>query len=148
MGLWQQVPNVASPLLVEDLLFFISDQGVATCLDAGSGTPYWQERIGGNHWSSPLYADGRIYFSDKAGRTTIVAATPEFTMIARNQLDGVIMASPAAVDGALFLRTDKATLPDPTGQLIRSASEPAWPSRPLPRPRELAALPSCASGGR
>ena len=30
---------------------------------------------------TPLYADGRIYFSDKAGRTTIVAASPEFKIL-------------------------------------------------------------------
>ena len=104
----KQVPKVASPLLVGDLLFFVSDQGVVTCLDATGGKAYWQERIGGNHWASPLLADGNIYFSDKEGRTTILAAAKQFKLVARNQLDGMIMASPAAVDGALFVRTDKA----------------------------------------
>ena len=86
----------------------VSDNGVATCLDAKTGAMLWSERLGGNFSSSPLYADGRIYVSNREGKTFVLAPGREYKLLATNQLDGTIMASPAAVDDALFIRTDKA----------------------------------------
>lgn len=42
-----------SPLLLADELYLVSDNGIATCLDAVSGEQHWQERIGGNFSASP-----------------------------------------------------------------------------------------------
>jgi hypothetical protein len=55
-----------------------------------------------------MFADGRIYFFDRDGATTVLAAGKEFRKLAVNELDGALLASAAAVDGALILRTDKA----------------------------------------
>ena len=104
----KQVATVSSPLTVNGLMFFVSDAGIASCLNARTGDVHWQKRIGGNHWASPIYVDGHVLFSNKSGETTVLRASPDFEIVSRNQLDGVIMASPAAMDGALILRTDKA----------------------------------------
>lgn len=104
----KQVPNVSSLLLVDNLLYMASDNGIATCLDASTGEVQWTERIGKRFWASPLYADGRLYFFDRDGLATVIAPGKEFKMLAQNQLDGEIMAGAAAVDGALLVRTDKA----------------------------------------
>ena len=104
----KQVSAVSSPIVVDGRLYFISDRGVATCLDAKTGEPKWQSRVGGNHWSSPIYVDGFIVFSSKEGVSTVVRAADDFEIVSRNQLDGTIMASVAAVDSAMFIRTDKA----------------------------------------
>lgn len=104
----KQVPNVSSPLLVGDEIYFVSDKGIATCLDAKTGRPFWSERIGKQFWASPLYADGQIYFFDRDGTTTVIAASKVFRRLARNKLDGTMLASAAAIDNALILRTDKA----------------------------------------
>ena len=58
----KQVPNVSSPLLVGNEIFIVSDKGIASCIDAETGKAHWTQRIGKNFWSSPLYADGKIYF--------------------------------------------------------------------------------------
>lgn len=104
----KQIPNVACPVLVGDELYFASDNGVATCLDAKSGDVHWTKRIGKRFWASPVYADGHIYFFDRAGTTTVVAASTDFRHIADNELDESIYASAAIVDGRIVLRTDKA----------------------------------------
>ena len=104
----KQAPNMPSPLLVGDELLVIADKGVATLLDAKSGETLWTERLGGNFCSSPLIADGRIYVGNREGQTFVLAPGKEFKLLATNTLDGQIMATPAAVDGALFVRTDKA----------------------------------------
>lgn len=102
------VPQMPSPLLVGNELYMVSDKGVATCLDAKSGELVWSERLGGNFSSSPLLVDGRIYVSNREGATYVFAPDREYKLLATNQLDGQIMASLAAVDGALIIRTDKA----------------------------------------
>ncbi len=102
------VPKMSSPLLMEDELYMVSDNGVATCLDAKTGDTLWSERLGGNFSSSPLFADGRIYVGNREGETFVIAPGREYKLLATNKLDGIIMASPAAVDKAIFLRTDKA----------------------------------------
>lgn len=101
-------PQMPSMLLVENELFMVNDKGVATCLDAATGEVHWTERLGGNFSSSPLYADGRIYVSNREGETFVLAPGKEYKLLATNKLEGAIMASPAAVDEALYLRTENA----------------------------------------
>ena len=101
------VPLDVSPLVVGDELYTISDAGVATCYDAAKGTQLWQKRLGNKFWASPVYASGRIYCLDESATTTVLLAGKEFTKLATNKLDGNAQASPAIVDGAIFLRTDK-----------------------------------------
>ena len=100
-------PRLPSPLLVGDELYMLSDRGVATCMDAKSGEFHWSERILGSCSSSPTVAEGRIYFCDEEGKTVVVKAAKEFAKLAENQLDGRVKASPAIVDGVVFMRTDK-----------------------------------------
>ncbi|HUY89963.1 MAG TPA: PQQ-binding-like beta-propeller repeat protein [Pirellulales bacterium] len=101
----QNAPANPSPLLVGDELYLVSDAGIATCLDAKSGKQIWRQRLGGSYSASPLYAAGRIYFCNEAGETTVIEAGRSYRQLAKNELDAGIMASPAAIDSALFVRT-------------------------------------------
>lgn len=102
----KQVPANPSPVLVDDRLYMVSDQGVMTCLDANTGDPVWTKRIGGGYSASLLYAAGRIYLFSEEGQTTVIRPGDKFDQLAANALDGGIMASPAVVDRAILLRTD------------------------------------------
>ncbi len=110
-------PSKPSMLVVGDELFMVSDKGVATCLDARTGAARWTERLGGNVSSSPLLADGRIHVGNHDGKTFVLRPGPNFELLAKNQLDGQIMATPAALGRALYLRTDQALyrIEKPTG---------------------------------
>lgn len=99
-------PLNPSPLLVGDELYLVSDNGIATCLDAVSGTQHWQERIGGNFSASPTLADGKIYLLDEDGKTTVLAPGKKYEVLATNTLEGRTLATPAMVDHSVFLRTD------------------------------------------
>ncbi|MCA9218997.1 MAG: PQQ-binding-like beta-propeller repeat protein [Planctomycetales bacterium] len=106
---WQygkQAPSMPSPLLVGDEVYIVGDKGIVTCLDARTGEVHWTERLPGNYSSSPLFADGKIYISNRDGQTTVLAPGREFQQLAVNQLDGAIMASPAAVGDSLYVRTE------------------------------------------
>jgi outer membrane protein assembly factor BamB len=101
------VPHAPSPLLVGDELYLVSDNGMASCLDARTGEVHWQERLGGTHSASPLFAADKIYFQSEQGDGVVVRAGKRFQLLARNNLGERSLASPAAAEGALFIRTEK-----------------------------------------
>jgi outer membrane protein assembly factor BamB len=107
----QGVAKTASPVLVDGLIYMVSDDGIASCVDAESGEVVWKKRLGGRYASSPIYAAGtrssgsRLYFFNQDGQTTVLQPGREYELLATNALDDGFMASPAVADGALFLRT-------------------------------------------
>ncbi len=101
----QSVPNRSSPLVTDGLILMCTDRGIASCLEAATGTRVWQERIGGNYSASPILARGRAYFFAEDGTTTVIAASREFRVLTRNTLDDGMMASPAVAGRELYLRT-------------------------------------------
>lgn len=108
---WKHKGNVSrrpSVLLVGDLLFMVDDGGVASCLEAKTGTGVWKERLGGNYSASPIDAGGKVYFCDQDGKATVIKASREYQVIGVNRLDDGFMASPAVSGNALFLRTKSA----------------------------------------
>ena len=106
---WTQqraAPLTPSPLLVGEVLYTVSDIGIAAALDARTGAPHWIQRLGGNYSASPVFADGRIYFQSEEGVTTVAAPGTEFRVLAKNQLDGGMLASMAVSDGSIVIRTE------------------------------------------
>ncbi len=99
-------PHTASAVVVGDEVFFVSDAGIATCADAKNGTIHWTERLGGNFSASPIVAEGRIYFQNEEGIGYVVQAAKTYELLATNDLAERTLASPAAIDGALFLRSE------------------------------------------
>ena len=129
-------PHIPSPVIVDDLLFMVTTSGIARCLDAKSGNEVWVRRIGGEHWASPLFADGKIFFFSKQGEITVITASRKSETIARNKLYAAFIASPAVVDNALILRSTTHLYRIEKGYQ-RSAAEVALESRnPLPRNRK------------
>jgi outer membrane protein assembly factor BamB len=102
----RQVPVMSSPVMSGNELYWASDDGMATCVDTATGTTHWQERLGQQHLASALLAEGRIYFFGHEGKCTVIKAGKQFERLAENQIEGTIVATPAIVDRAIFLRTD------------------------------------------
>jgi outer membrane protein assembly factor BamB len=97
---------MSSPILVGRELYFVSDTGIASCLDAIGGDLHWRKRLGGQYRASPSYAAGRLYFIDDEGKATVLSAGKTFEQLAENLLSGPVVASPAFLDRAILLRTD------------------------------------------
>jgi outer membrane protein assembly factor BamB len=99
------VPKKPSLLLLGELLFMVSDNGIASCVEAKTGQLVWTSRLDGSYSASPVSAEGRIYFVSEEGKATVIEAGREFKVIAENTLDDGSLASPALDGRALFLRT-------------------------------------------
>lgn len=103
--LGSRVPRYASPLLVDGLIYLAAEESFLSCVEAATGAVVWTERVGGKFASSPIYADGRLYFFSQEGVTTVVKPGRTYEALATNALDGGFMASPAADGRAFYLRT-------------------------------------------
>jgi len=98
-------PLTPSPLLVGDELYVVTDAGIASSLDARTGAVHWQHRLGGNVSASPVSADGRIYFLDEEGRTTVITPGQTYQQVSTNTLDEPALASMAVASQSFFIRT-------------------------------------------
>jgi outer membrane protein assembly factor BamB len=99
-------PDSASPVAAHGLLFLVSNEGMAVCLDGKTGKEQWRQNLGDAFRASPLAAGDRVYFFGKSGTTTVVAAAREFRVIAESELGEATVASPAVAGGDLFVRTE------------------------------------------
>jgi outer membrane protein assembly factor BamB len=105
---WQYkgaTPDASSPVVSNGLVFLATLAGAAICLDDSNGKELWKERMGEAFRATPLVAGGKIYFFSKEGRATVIEAAREFKRVAQVDLGEEIIASPAAADGSLFVRT-------------------------------------------
>jgi outer membrane protein assembly factor BamB len=104
----RDTPYVPSPLLYDGTLYFLKgNTGVLSAFDAKSGKPHYQlQRIEGvpNVFSSPVAADGRVYIAGQDGGTAVIRHGPTYDVLATNKLDDKFDASPALVDGEIYLR--------------------------------------------
>jgi outer membrane protein assembly factor BamB len=66
-------------------------------------------RVGeaGGYYASPVAGGGRIYVASDHGTVTVLEAGDQLKVLARNELPDAILATPAIVDGTLYVRTTK-----------------------------------------
>ncbi len=114
--LWEadETPKVATPLLFEGHLYWVDQRGVATCLDAKTGSRVYKERLslrgrGDRVYASPVAAGGAILVPSREDGTIVLALGPRFEELGRNRLDdsGVVNATPAVCGKRLLVRTDR-----------------------------------------
>lgn len=102
----RQVTYVPSPVYHDKHLYMVADDGLLYCFDAKTGQAKWEERLGGRHRTSLIYADGKIYATNDKGKTTVFKASPAaFEKVAENDLGEFCYATPAISEGRIYLRT-------------------------------------------
>ena len=105
MKLSRGAPLTPSPIVAGGEIYVVTDNGIASCLDARTGAVHWQQRLGNSFSASPVLADGRLYFLDEDGRTTVIKPGTTFELMATNALDGGTLASMAVAARSFFIRT-------------------------------------------
>ncbi len=108
--IWQDLrasPELSSPVLYQGLLFTVSDGGVMTCYQPETGEMLWRKRLDGRSFRSALVAgDGKIYVTSLGARTIVVAAEPEYRVLAINDIAEFTESSIAITEECLLLRTE------------------------------------------
>jgi outer membrane protein assembly factor BamB len=104
--------NVSSPIAHNGHMYWMHDsQGIAYCASLSTGDIVYEQRIprADQVYASPVLGDGKLYYVSRGGRTFVIAAQPEFKLLATNELEqrGRFDASPAIADGRLFIRSNR-----------------------------------------
>jgi len=107
---WTQtkgVPGVPSPLYYNGRLYTVQNGGIIFSRVAKTGELVYSGRIGamGYYYSSPVAADNKIYIASEEGVVVVLDGGGELKVLARNKLEGQILATPAIVDGKIYIRT-------------------------------------------
>jgi outer membrane protein assembly factor BamB len=99
-------PDVPSPLVIGERVYFCRENGNLICADAKTGKElYTQPTTRDRHRASPVYADGNIYLTARNGTITVVRAGDRFEVVAKNELQEPTSASPAISNGRIYVRT-------------------------------------------
>jgi outer membrane protein assembly factor BamB len=104
----RDTPYVPSPIISNGVLYFLkTNSGILSAFDAATGKPHFQnqrlEQIP-NVFSSPVAAQGRVYFTGREGSTLVLRSGPTFEVLATNRLDDGFDASPALVGNEMYMR--------------------------------------------
>lgn len=103
----RNIPEVPSALAHQGRIYLVKDGGIVNCFDAKLGKRLFRTRLAatGSYFASPIAVNDRIYLTSVAGRITVLLAGDEYGVIAANDLSERILATPAVVDGTLYVRT-------------------------------------------
>lgn len=108
--LWKRdfpILQLLTPVIWDGILYTVDSGGLLSCLDTETGKTLWSRRLKGKYNASPVYADGHVYFCSTNGRTVVLKTNPDPEIVAENQLEGDIWATPAIADLAILIRTSK-----------------------------------------
>ncbi len=106
---WKESANAlytCSPVVARGLVFGVTDQGVAWCLDPKTGKKPWTERLGKAHHASLLVVNNTILAFDRSGNCHLIEASDVFKKIGVNSLNEEVHATPAVLSDGLIIRTN------------------------------------------
>ena len=108
---WTQ-PRVSatypSGIVVGGQYYMLQDRGILLSFDASTGKEIYRQRLAtdaGTFSASPWTYNGKLFALSEDGETFVVQTGPEFTLLGRNPLDELTLASPAIAGDSLYLRT-------------------------------------------
>jgi len=105
----RMIPQAASPILLDGLLFTVTEQGIVVCTDVLTGKRHWKKRLPtGVYRSSLIAGDGKIFAVSSTGSTAVIAADKKFELISNNVLAEGGNASPAVARNSVLIRTESA----------------------------------------
>lgn len=109
---------VPTPLVVNDRLYLLGDGGILRCLNFKSGEEIYSERLKGTsgnstkYFSSPVYADGKIYCCSQTGDVVVLKEGGEFEVLSTTKLENQekkaepINSTPAIAAQKILIRSE------------------------------------------
>ena len=104
----KNVPYIPAPLLYQGVYYLVKTGGIVTTLDPASGALLKEGRATGalgEYYASPVAADGRVYVANLEGKVTVLKSGGQWEVLAQNDLQEEISATPALANGRLYVRT-------------------------------------------
>jgi outer membrane protein assembly factor BamB len=109
---WSQTRGTSytpSPVLSENKLYALTDNGMLSCFNATTGEPYYHlQRLPqpDSFKASPTGAGGKLYLASESGVVTVIKMGEKFEVLATNTFeDQMFVSSPIVAAGELYLRS-------------------------------------------
>lgn len=101
------VAYMPTPVVRGDYLYWVSERGIASCVEGATGRIQWQERLDNEFAASPVCIGNHLFCPANDGEVFVLAAEPVFRVLGRNSLGERTQATPAVAGGRLIFRTDR-----------------------------------------
>lgn len=107
---WQETGGsyMPTPLIVGDLLYLCNDNGILSVIDAKTGNQIYKKRVSrksGTYSASAVATEGNVYFGNEQGSVTVIETGEKYKLVATNEMNEVLMATPAIFGDRILIRT-------------------------------------------
>ena len=109
--LWNspRTPDVSIPVVVDGLVYMLQKDGKLQCVELATGKELYLNRThAAQYRTSPLYADGHLYFGSNDGHFIVVKAGKDFKIVSTIDMGEAITASAIVSNGTLYIRSYEA----------------------------------------
>lgn len=89
----------------DDILYVSELAGYLHCLDAKTGAVHWTHYTRSPIWSSPYWADNKVYLGTENDTVYVFAHGKQKKLLAKNDMGGHVSATPVAANGVLYIMT-------------------------------------------
>ena len=96
-----------TPVIKDGLIYTVNTRNILMCIDASTGEEVWSTHVTSNYDASPIYVNGNIWFFSVKGEVLVIKAARKYEVVAQNQTDSGIWATPAILRNSIILRTQK-----------------------------------------
>lgn len=105
----EYLPEISSPVSDGERIYFGTSAGDLVCLnllsETDEGEEVWVEEMDMGFNSSPVVVGDRIYVADEDGVVYVIKTGPAYELISTIEMGEQINATPAFMDGRIYLRT-------------------------------------------
>ena len=99
--------QMLTPVIKDGLIYTVNTRNILMCIDAATGEEIWSTHVTSNYNASPIYINGNIWFFSVKGEVLVIKAGRKYEVVAKNQMDSGIWATPAILRNSVIMRTQK-----------------------------------------
>lgn len=96
--------QMLSPIIKDGLIYTVTTKDTMMCIDAAIGKEVWSTRVKAGFNASPVYIDGNLWFFSIKGDILVIKSGREYEVVAQNQMESGIWATPAVLRNSMLLR--------------------------------------------
>ena len=97
--------QMLSPVIKDGLIYTVTTMNIMMCIDALTGEEIWSANVPSKYIASPIYVNGAIWFFSIKGEILVLKAGRKYEVVAQNQMDSGIWATPAVLRNSMIIRT-------------------------------------------